>query len=148
MSRDVAKLHDLVARLRESAARTARSANAPISTVTLLERLSRDSSDAETRSALDMLCRKIAVAGKVWDAYEADWKPAAGASFLGDEELCLLAAVLALYAARGAERAPEERGRALKCLNGSFQALDLVQGLPARDEVRELADAILERVAG
>ncbi|MEW6284235.1 MAG: hypothetical protein AB1758_36815, partial [Candidatus Eremiobacterota bacterium] len=86
---------------------------------------------------LDMLCRKLSVAGEVRAGYGQEWRKIADEPPLGRPGLILLAGVLASYASSA------DGARRVKWLDGAFKARDLA-GAPELDSwLSELAGSSL-----
>ncbi len=109
-----------------------------------------DPPDGMRAGWLHALCRKIAIAKRVWTAYDADWRKDPDAAPLPDAALALGVAVLLAYGRAATDAEPARRGPALKWVNGAFQALDLLAtqpDVPLLAELRAEADAVLGEIA-
>lgn len=147
------ELERLLAGLLEAAPASAGDDPGRVCTLEVLRRLATRWPDPPApgdRNALEILCRKIGVAGRVWEAYDRDWKRRASSSPLTGPGYSLLAGVLLGYAsALGQLEDTEGPGPALKCLNAAFGALDLAGGCGdavALAELEEAADRVVERL--
>ena len=102
--------------------------------------------DHRSLSALDMLCRKIALAPVLYERYRHDWTTVENAAPLQADEQERLVTMLLRIAALHADANPEVRGRALKCLNAAFTVLRNAERcdppLPRSGELRAAASAI------
>lgn len=111
-----------------------------VDTVAILADLSRsvavDGPNPAAWPTLSKLCKKIAVAKRVDDSYNANWRRIDGARPISGNAIALLVAVLLANA--DVSQADEEisRGRALKHLNGALATLDLIR---ARGETFQLS---------
>lgn len=135
----------LVTQLLEAAPPAGDNGSGHVPTLDLLHRLAaRSSQSLEHREhvSLAMLCRKIAVAGRVWESYDPSWSKPASRSQLSGPAYSLLAAVLLTCA--GAPAPPNSKGSPgapLKYLNAALGALDLARESDDTRFVRELDDA-------
>ena len=99
---------------------------------------------------LDPLCRKIAIAGKVWATYEHDWRKKKNSAPLPDSEWPLLIVVLLAYATPNSESDGASRGIELKNLNAALQAIDIAEarsGISHLDVLREQANELVQELA-
>ena len=120
-----------------------------VHTLDALRRLSARASqppEPDDRKALTALCRKLGVAGRVWEAYDPAWKRPASRTPLTSEGYALLAGVLVAHA-DSAGRGDDGPGWALKLLNAAFSAIDLARAGGDTDFLREL-DAVADRTLG
>jgi hypothetical protein len=141
-------LGNLLADLRERAPAPGRGDASEVGTLDTLHGLSSRCSQPLTpddRAVLEALCRKLGVAGRVWAAYDAEWRRPASRAQLTGPEYALLGAVLLACASSQAPPS-EESGVALKLLNAAFGALDVARnsgdGVLSR-ELDEAADRVL-----
>lgn len=79
------------------------------------------------RGVLDPLCRKIAIARRVWSEYDSTWKKPRKVKPLPDSDWPLLIGVLLAYASPVGEGSEQTRGAELKNLNAALQAIDIVE---------------------
>src|SRR5262249_42617138 len=75
--------------------------------------------DSSTAAILDLVCRKIALAPTLWSAYLKDGTRGVNAIPLSSATHARLIAGLLHAAEHLRATDPDERGRALKCLNGA-----------------------------
>lgn len=100
-------------------------------------------------AGLEALCRKIAVAGKVWSAYSASWKKIDSAEPLPAFCWSVLIAVLLAYCQPGNDTNENIRGMALKRLNAAFSAIDLAKNfgdVPHLTNLTSVAEDCLKKI--
>jgi hypothetical protein len=98
----------------------------------------------ESADTLQAICRKIAVAKKVYSEYAPGWAKLDGARAIDTAALRLLAVTLAAYAS-SARLEAGGLGLSLKLVNGALAAIDLgAAGGGDWDEVRRIAHAALD----
>jgi len=105
--------------------------------------------DAQEK-VLDPLCRKIAIARKVWSKYDKSWKKLRDVAPLQDADWALLIGVLLAYATQINEGNELSRDVELKNLNAAMQSIDLVKDrsqIPHLGELKDWSDRlILDRI--
>ena len=83
---------------------------------------------AEERTIAEALCRKIAIAKRVWAVYGSDWRKLPDVAELPTPYWAPLIAGLMRHGVGHSTDDATARGFALKCLNGALGAFDLVDG--------------------
>lgn len=98
---------------------------------------------------LEALCKKVAVAKKIWAVYDPGWKKSAAPEPLPTPLWSLLIATLLAYGRGGDNKNAMARGIALKRINTAFQALDLAntqEPCPCLPELKTLAQICLDEI--
>jgi hypothetical protein len=91
------------------------------------------------RRGLEELCRKLAVTNQVKTAYDATWRQATEREDLPPTYWPALIAVLLSSFADAEDHEEYSKGRALKRLNGAYQALDLAREISGVSHIEELS---------
>jgi hypothetical protein len=99
----------------------------------LVDRVPGPFSEDEER-AIVALARKIDLTGNIYAAYDEDWRKAVRKTSIKLEGWPLLIGVLLYQAERSTEK-----GKALKCLNNAFNALDAYRKQGGKDHAGLLA---------
>ncbi len=101
---------------------------------------------------LDPLCRKIAVARRVWSSYDKNWGKVRGVSELASDQWPLMIGVLLVCAdGKEAKKAGIGIGNRLKNLNGALQAIELKSSaakLLFLPELNKCAASIIDQIEG
>ena len=92
------------------------------------------------------MCRNIDVVGRIWLAYDVDWRQPERQEALVAPFEALLVAVLVAMASSCHNASAKERGIGLKFVNSAYKAIDiwsLEEGHPAGPELGHRADDVL-----
>jgi hypothetical protein len=96
--------------------------------------------------ALDCLCRKIDVLGRVRIAYDGDWRMALDKRPLPLEAWPVLILSLLMFAGPLDDGSGDGRGIALKWTNAAFNGLELFDDLDGGEALQTLRDLAEERL--
>ena len=101
---------------------------------------------ASEHKALDCLCRKIDVLGRVRIAYDGDWRMALDKRPLPLDAWPVLILSLLVFAGAPDDGTGDGRGCALKWTNSAFNALELYRGLGGGEALQALCGIADERL--